>query len=255
MTDLPPDLPTRSDQGAGGRASRAAESHAQSGYGAWMWLLGAVASVLVVAWGIGLTSDPVALPGAHAAGDDTQSAAASDGDGAIGDGDANALPPENLPPAPSTPVPAPGGGTIYEEAPEGTDTSITVPIDREATVLRTDTGAVVAKIAKVQLIDAVATQPGETSGPAVAVTVEVRNSTDKALDMPAVTVDLLDATDSPGQGILGKPADWLRGTLEAGATREGVYVFRVDQSKLDPVSITVTLGGETATAVFTGPAD
>lgn len=94
---------------------------------------------------------------------------------------------------------------------------------------------------------------GELSGPAVLVTVEFANASSGGVDLDYVVVNLYGPDGAPGSALLGdgrsKP---FSGLLAPGESRSGVYVLRLPDPVAAPVTVTVSYGAETPTAVFTG---
>jgi hypothetical protein len=113
---------------------------------------------------------------------------------------------------------------------------------------------VVVQITEVKAIKAKAQLPGEVAGPAVALTVVVKNSSGKPVDLSAVVVNVLDSDQAPGTEMTAAPAQPLSGQLASGRSRTGVYVFTVGTSRRNPISVTVTLAGEAPVLLFTGDA-
>ena len=109
-------------------------------------------------------------------------------------------------------------------------------------------------MSKVKAIDAKAKGPGEVSGPAVAVTVVLRNQSERRADLGAALVTLEDADGAPGGEILGPPAKPLPARLAAGKSASGVYVFTVGRQRRQPITVRVTLGSELPDLVFRGNA-
>ncbi|WP_232549037.1 hypothetical protein [Propioniciclava soli] len=107
-------------------------------------------------------------------------------------------------------------------------------------------------ISEVRAVTATAQGPGEVSGPAVAVTIDVANGTDKPLDLSTVQVNLEDSAGRPGSGMTGSPAKWFAGSLAAGASGQGVYVFAVPEQSRKPVHVEVSVQPTLPTVVFTG---
>lgn len=153
-------------------------------------------------------------------------------------------------PAPvSTAGPIAPVGNIDQIVPE-------VPVTTAPAVALTETadfgGQVSARIAQVSAVQATATLPGEVSGPAVAVTVEITNSSGQAVGLDAVTVTMADADGNPASSMTGAPAGPLQGVLDAGAARSGTYVFTVPADRRNPVTVTVNYSSGAPTLVFTG---
>lgn len=152
---------------------------------------------------------------------------------------------------PTTAVPAPTAGDVNQTVAAKKEVSKR-PVRLEQP---SDAGAgVQVRIRSVKAITAKAQLPGEVAGPAVALTVSVRNRSSRPLDLNAVVVTLTDATQAPGNEMSAKPARPLTGHLPVGRTSVGVYVFTVDQDRRNPVSVAVTLAGEAPVVVFKGDA-
>ncbi|MET1006927.1 MAG: hypothetical protein ABWX96_15375 [Propionibacteriaceae bacterium] len=113
---------------------------------------------------------------------------------------------------------------------------------------------VTVRITKIKSISSKAQLPGEVAGPAVSLTVTVKNDSAKTLDIGTVVVSLIDSSGAPGNEMTAKPADPLRGTVKSGGTATGVYVFTVDKDKRNPVSVNITLAGAAPVLVFKGDA-
>ena len=159
-------------------------------------------------------------------------------------------PPTGAPPPPATtPVPPPTPGTVQETVEPGTDsTREPVELDQPSDA----GGGVTARITAVKEIRATARQPGEVAGPAVAVTLQVRNGSRRALDLTRVVVTLADADQAPGGEMTAAPAKPLTGRLAPGRTAVGTYVFTVPERRRAPVTVTVTLDPGLPVLVFTG---
>ena len=84
--------------------------------------------------------------------------------------------------------------------------------------------------------------------------IRVSNGSQQPVDLGAVVVTLLDSAQAPGAEMSGKPAAPFSGVLHAGDSADGSYVFAVDSTRRNPVSISVTLGGQAPVLRFTGDA-
>ncbi len=156
-----------------------------------------------------------------------------------------------LPPPATTAVPAPTPGSTAETVqakPEVTKKA--VELDKPSA----DGSGVVVRIAGLRAITAKAQLPGEVAGPAVALTVEVENESQRPVDLGAVVVTVLDSEEAPGIEMSAKPADPLSGKLRPGKSTTGVYVFTVDRGRRNPISVNVTLAGAAPVLVFKGDA-
>ncbi|MHB1138475.1 MAG: hypothetical protein ACYC2O_05915 [Microthrixaceae bacterium] len=111
---------------------------------------------------------------------------------------------------------------------------------------------VTARLVSTEAAQAEASLPGETSGPAVKITVEVLNGSDAPIDLGAVTVDLLDPTGASYTQVTSEAATPFSGSLDAGATATGAYLFRIAPEERADVRLTVKYSSDTPIAVFTG---
>jgi len=113
-------------------------------------------------------------------------------------------------------------------------------------------GQVGARLTAVTPIQATAIVPGEISGPAIAVTVEIDNGSADAIGLGSVTVTLTDSAGNPASGISADSAGALAGALGAGDTASGMYVFSVPTDLRSPITVTVSYSAAAPTVVFTG---
>jgi hypothetical protein len=135
------------------------------------------------------------------------------------------------------------GPTAAPELPEvqaAADEEIALPTD------------VVVALSSISTTMLSAETPGETSGPAVVVTVTVTTGSDQAQDVGSAVVSL-DSDD----GVVGVPT-WaapyapLEGEVAAGETVEGTYVFMLDPAAGRSVTVRVNYSAGEPLAVFTG---
>ena len=159
-------------------------------------------------------------------------------------------PPTSLPPPATTPVPPPTPGNVNSTVPTKPEESKKpVKLDRPST---TGTGLTV-NLTSIDPVDAKAEQPGEVAGPGLAITITIRNTASKAADLSTLVVNLANSDDAPGTQMSAKPSNPLTGSVAAGKTRTGVYVFTVPKAKRKPVTVTVDIAGAPV-LVFTGNA-
>jgi hypothetical protein len=149
--------------------------------------------------------------------------------------------------APATTRVAPTNPVESTVAPRPEETRPPVKLDQPSS---TGTG-LTAKVISVQAIEAKAQLPGEITGPAVAITIEVSNTGTRTADLGAVVVTVLDSDEAPGAEMTAAPAQPLTGRLAPKKTTRGVYVFRVPTDKRRPVTVMVTIG-DAPVLVFTG---
>ena len=110
-----------------------------------------------------------------------------------------------------------------------------------------------ATLISVSAIEAKAQIPGEITGPALAITIEISNTGRRSADLGSVAVSLLDSDEAPGAEMTAAPAEPLTGRVAAKAKVRGVYVFRVPEDKRRPVTVSVSIG-DAPVLVFTGNA-
>jgi hypothetical protein len=146
-------------------------------------------------------------------------------------------------------VPQPSdGGVKTRVAPKKVVTREPVPVDRTAEVERDLT----VRIERTEAIEAKATLPGEIAGPAVVVDLVADNKTSAPVDLSAVVVECIDAAKAPCNRISSDPAKPFSGTVPAGATATGRYVFVIPKDQRKSVSLVVTLTGDRPVVVFRG---
>ncbi|MGY1699138.1 hypothetical protein [Geodermatophilus sp. SYSU D00766] len=137
---------------------------------------------------------------------------------------------------------------VVDELPPGLPP---VPLDQPA-----DAGdGVTATVSSIEAVDGVGAGRGNVSGPALRVTVRITNGTPEAVDLGGVAVDLTHGADAVPASPLDDPSQApFAGSVEPGATAQGVYVFRVPPDDRDPVTVSVGYRAGAPFMVFTGPA-
>ncbi|UDY35502.1 hypothetical protein [Dermatobacter hominis] len=103
-------------------------------------------------------------------------------------------------------------------------------------------GGVFVTLTAADDVDAEAKLPGETAGPAVAATLEVRNDSTTPFDLSTVAVTASYGDGTPAIVNKSEPTDELTGTVEPGDTAKGVYVFRAPEKEADTVVLEVQSG-------------
>jgi hypothetical protein len=168
-------------------------------------------------------------------------------------GSTESTPPASAPvtstPAPSpAPTPTPTGPTSdVDELPPSLPA---VALDEEADV----GNGISAAIVSVEAIDGTATGPGNVAGPAVRVTVRLANGTAAPLSLDGVAVDLAHGSDlTPASPLDDPSARPFTGTVAAGDSADGVYVFSVDEQSRESVTVSVGYQAGAPFMVFTGP--
>lgn len=103
-------------------------------------------------------------------------------------------------------------------------------------------GGVTVILVAADKLDVKARVPGETAGPAVAATLEVRNDTKEPFDLATLAVTASYGDGSPAISNGSEPADDLDGVVAPGKTAKGVYVFRAPKKQSDSVLVEVQSG-------------
>lgn len=149
----------------------------------------------------------------------------------------------------TTPVPQPSDGGIKTRvAPKKVVTRPPVPVDEPAEVERDLT----VRIERTEAIEAKAILPGEIAGPAVVIELVADNKTSAPVDLSTVVVECTDASKAPCNRISSDPAAPFTGSVAAGATATGRYVFVIPKDQRGTVSLVVTLTGDRPVVVFRG---
>jgi len=149
----------------------------------------------------------------------------------------------------STSGAAPTSGDINQVVPNrDLVTNSAVPLDAASDL----GGQISARLAEVKAVDAQAKVPGEISGPAVAVTVEISNDSPNAIGLDTVSVDVQGAGGVPTSPITTDPASPLSGVLQPGEKKTGVYVFTMPADARNGASITVLYSADAPVALFAG---
>jgi hypothetical protein len=154
-----------------------------------------------------------------------------------------------LVPSAGSAAPADVPATVLADVPGRPKALSPVPLDQP-----TDYGdGVGARLVDIKAVTAQAHGAGETSGPALAVIIELTNTTGEAMSLDTVAVNMyLGADGSPAARIQSESGAPFSGSLEAGATAQAVYAFTVPVDRRDHVTVTVGRTPESGTAVFSG---
>jgi len=103
-------------------------------------------------------------------------------------------------------------------------------------------------------VQSVAKGPGEISGPAIKVTISLKNGTKHAISVNQVTVNVsYGSNGSPSIAVLGDPSSKpFSGTAAPGATARGTYIFDIAKNQRSDVSISVSYAALSPIVVFKG---
>lgn len=105
-------------------------------------------------------------------------------------------------------------------------------------------------VLQAEKIQARARRPGEISGPAVRLSVELTNRTNKPVSAAGLAVTCADARGTALVEFLSPPSHPFRGTVSAGALARAVYVFELGRgarSARDP--LTFQLGNSSTKSI------
>lgn len=119
----------------------------------------------------------------------------------------------------------------------------------EAIALPTEVTVSLTSITSTRLT---AETPGEVTGPAVIVEVQVTNDSEAPQTISSATVSLAAEDGEMGIPTSADPNDPLHGEVAPGATAEGVYVFMLDPADGRSVTVSVNYSAGDPVAVFTG---
>ncbi|SEI02351.1 MULTISPECIES: hypothetical protein [unclassified Leifsonia] len=160
-------------------------------------------------------------------------------------------PDKNSPPPPSA-SPAPQSTSSSKPAaPPKVDPRYGAPV---AAVVSTGTTATLAGglTAKLHVADttAKAVRAGEVAGPAITVQVELTNPGGTDVSLAQVAVNAYYGKTSIPATELTDGAQPLLGTLKAGETRTGVYIFSIPEGQSSSAVVTVTDAAGTPITVF-----
>lgn len=152
-------------------------------------------------------------------------------------------------PVVTRPVKAPHGGTVRS-------TVKAKPVKSAKAVSLNATSVVSQKVhlslTSVKATQIEATIPGDLSGPGVQFTVQVENKSASPIDTSAAVVNVYGSDQSPADLNSGAPTKVLPATIPAGSKATGVYSFRIDKAKRNPVIVEISLTPDHEVAVFRG---
>ncbi|GII99194.1 hypothetical protein CLV28_2351 [Sediminihabitans luteus] len=123
----------------------------------------------------------------------------------------------------------------------------------EPTDTATGEDGVTAALTKVEAVDGEAVAPGEISGPAVRLTVEVTNGSDEDLDLSGAVVNAYVGPDRAPAGTLTKPGGVpFEGVVAPGESGSAVVLFDIPEEQRGDVTVTVDYRTGTPTVAFRG---
>lgn len=148
---------------------------------------------------------------------------------------------------------APRPSETPSPAPSASDSPFAelTPVAPDATVVTAD--RIDISLSRIEAVQGEAALAGETSGPAIRVTVRLVNEGSDPLDLEYVTVNAYSGKDRTPAGTLTQPGGApFEGSLAPGDSAEGVYLFTVPESDRKDVTVTVDYLLGAQVAVFRG---
>ncbi|SNR41369.1 hypothetical protein [Blastococcus mobilis] len=150
-----------------------------------------------------------------------------------------------------TPPPAP-------VTPEATGDVDQPPPDLPAVALRKTASVgdgITGSVTRMSAIEGTAVGPGNVSGPALRITVRIHNGTAEPVSLDGVTVALAYGDELTPASPLDDPSQApFSGTVAAGESADGVYVFSIPSDARHSITLSVGYQAGAPVMVFTGPA-
>ncbi|TNC20148.1 hypothetical protein FHE66_01505 [Georgenia sp. 311] len=110
------------------------------------------------------------------------------------------------------------------------------------------------RLTAIEAVDGVARAPGEVAGPALAVTLRAANDSTGSIPLDDVVVLLSYGQDRTPATDLGQGSTPLSGSLSAGASATGTYVFAVPEDVRDDLRVEIAADAA-PTVAFAGSLD
>ena len=111
----------------------------------------------------------------------------------------------------------------------------------------------VARIVSMTAVQGEAVQAGEIAGPAVQFQLELTNDTGEAVDLGLISVNAYLGQDrTPAGGLVRPGGAPFEGTLDAGKSAPGVYVFTIPENQRGDVTLTIDYRAGQPAFVFRG---
>lgn len=116
----------------------------------------------------------------------------------------------------------------------------------------TSAPGVTARLARIDSVQATASLPGEVGGPALAITVKVKNQTGKKLDLALGVVNAYYGPErTPAVSVASDGEVPFPASVGDGESAKGVYVFQIPE-EARPVRVELDLGNGADVVVFKG---
>jgi hypothetical protein len=111
----------------------------------------------------------------------------------------------------------------------------------------------VAEITDMKAVEGEAVQAGEIAGPSVQFTLRLTNGTDASVDLGLIAVNAyIGEARTPAVNLIKPGGAPFEGTLKAGGTAEGVYVYNIPENQRDDVMLTLDYRAGEPAFVFRG---
>jgi hypothetical protein len=149
------------------------------------------------------------------------------------------------PPASST---SETGGIYQTVPPQHRKTLAPLPLRKPAIV----GSGVTEHILSINTIHATAHGPGEISGPALRIVIEVANDSNKPINLDTALMTVSDADGTPGVEMTLNGTVPLRGNLAVGESARGTFVFTLPPTHRDPVTVNFSYSSVAAVTLFVG---
>ncbi|SDK96254.1 hypothetical protein SAMN05428985_107220 [Nocardioides sp. YR527] len=116
----------------------------------------------------------------------------------------------------------------------------------------TTSPGVTARLARIDSVQATASLPGEIGGPALAITVKVKNQTGKKLDLALGVVNAYYGPErTPAVSVASDGEVPFPASVADGESAKGIYVFQIPE-EARPVRVELDLGNGADVVVFKG---
>jgi hypothetical protein len=111
---------------------------------------------------------------------------------------------------------------------------------------------VALSVTSIEQVKAKATAPGETSGPALRITMRVRNDKKVALPIGAAVTNLYYGTDRTPSNLVLQGSKAFPASVRPGAEATGVVIYRIPPNRRDKVTLEVILDNKLRVIEFSG---
>jgi hypothetical protein len=154
-------------------------------------------------------------------------------------------------PVPSASIPKPTATGKPTVVPTQSTSTTSAPLDDTAT----PASGIEVQVSDVESVQGVAQGPGEIAGPAVRVSVEVKNKSDEEVAMDLALVNVYYGSDkTPATALSGPGLAPLTGSIPPGKSATGAYVFSVPEDEREQLTVEFSYSTDAPTVIFSGKA-